>query len=160
MAEANSKAPIASGNQLGDLETDLSVIYSQSEVLKQLETTVQGLGLSHISRHVFICTDATKPKCIDRESSLESWEYLKKRLHELKLDRPSNDHLNMVFRTKANCLRICQHGPIAVVYPDGIWYHSVTPTVVEEIIQRHLLKNEIVHEYVFAQHLLTLKSPE
>jgi (2Fe-2S) ferredoxin len=138
-------------NQLSDLGTNIP---------EQLTITAQNLGLSCIDRHIFICADATQPKCIDRESSLESWEYLKKRLKELKIDCPTNERSDMFFRTKANCLRICQHGPIAVVYPDGIWYHSVTPTVVEEIIQRHLLRNEIVSEYAFCQHPLVPKSPE
>jgi (2Fe-2S) ferredoxin len=124
-------------------------------ISQDLSVAVAALGLDRIQRHIFICADATKPKCVDREASLITWEYLKKRLQELKIDRPINERSDVIFRTKANCLRICQHGPIAIVYPDGVWYHSVTPLVVEEIIQRHLLRNEIVSEYAFVQYPLT-----
>ena len=122
-----------------------------------LQELVKQLGLAAIERHVFLCCDQTKPKCCQKEDSLESWQYLKNRLKELRLDRSTEENPHCIFRTKANCLRVCQDGPILLIYPDGIWYRKATPEVIELIIQEHLNGNKIVEEYAFHQHPLAIE---
>src|SRR5450432_1387454 len=105
------------------------------------------LGVGSLTRHVLLCLG---PACAEPEAGQRTWDYLKKRLAQLKLagrGRPC-------YRTKCDCLRICIDGPICVVYPEGAWYRNVTPENVERIIQEHLIEGSVVDELCFARNPL------
>jgi len=113
------------------------------------------IGLSSARRHIFLCCDPTKPKCCDRERSIAAWKHLKRRLKDLGAARRGE-----VQRTKADCLRICTGGPIAVVYPEGAWYRECDQANLDRVIDEHLVGGEVVEDLLIGRFPLDTPSQD
>jgi (2Fe-2S) ferredoxin len=117
------------------------MVESQRPDLTAARLKAERIGIPSARRHIFLCCDQTTPKCCDRERSIVAWDYLKRRLEELGLSDAGG-----VLRTRANCLGVCESGPVAVVYPEGAWYANCDPPVLERIIQEHLIGGRVVED--------------
>jgi (2Fe-2S) ferredoxin len=133
--------------------------------MERLESIAAALSITTARRHIFLCADQTNPKCAPREETHLLWSHLKSRLKALGVTsappawqgdmgsdpEPHSPGGGTVLRSKVDCLRICEQGCIAVVYPEGTWYAGLDIEKLDRIIDEHLIGGVPVGEFVFAR---------
>jgi (2Fe-2S) ferredoxin len=113
----------------------------------KLQEIAEKLGIGKYSRHVLLCTG---PTCCTEKDGLEAWDELKKQIKKHGLDSGEN----ACYRTKVGCLRLCESGPIATVYPEGIWYAGMSKQNICAFVESHLVNGTPLEDLVIAQNQL------
>ncbi len=96
---------------------------------------------SYYERHVFFCVNERKPHedCCAQHQAMQAFEQCKSLVKAAGLAGPGQVRVN-----KAGCLDRCAAGPVAVVYPEAVWYSYVDAHDIEEIVTSHLKNGQIV----------------
>ncbi|WP_186481422.1 ferredoxin [Synechococcus sp. NOUM97013] len=97
---------------------------------------------------MLLCATPTKAKCCDPADGLETWNALKRLVRDLGLENEQRPQ-GIVLRSKVDCLRACERGPILVIWPEGIWYSDVTPERIEVIIRSHIINNQPIEKWIY-----------
>lgn len=114
-----------------------------------------GAGL-RVQHHLLLCATPSKPLCCsDPALGAASWEALKRLLRELGLEDPARPE-GVIWRTKADCLRLCREGPVLHIWPEGITYGGISPERIERIVQQHLIGGSPVQEWILRRTPLAL----
>ena len=100
-----------------------------------------------ISHHLLLCATPTKGKCCDPVDGSASWDALKRLVRELDLENPARPQ-GIVLRSKVDCLRVCEQGPVLLIWPDGCWYGAVTPERIPRILRQHIIEGQPIDDWL------------
>ncbi len=97
--------------------------------------------MSYYQHHIFFCTNKREDgsQCCENFNAKAMRDYAKQRSKDLGLVKAGKVRVNT-----AGCLNRCEHGPVAVVYPDAVWYSYIDKEDIDEIIESHLVNDTIV----------------
>ncbi|MFQ5509335.1 MAG: ferredoxin [Leptospirillia bacterium] len=93
-----------------------------------------------MTRHVFVCTASA---CGERGAEA-TYRAFKRKVKEV-------PGLSGVWVNRSGSVGGCLHGPMVVIYPEGVWYHSITEDRVDDLIARHIVGGEVIEDWVFHQ---------
>ncbi len=103
--------------------------------------------MSYYQRHIFFCLNQRDngDYCCAQHGAQAAFDHCKARVKSEHLAGPGGVRVN-----KAGCLDRCAGGPVAVVYPDAVWYTYVDQLDIDEIVESHLKNGRVVERLLLA----------